>query len=367
MFSGYSEGGKKAAVKIDKAAVIYNAREFDNSHLDTSKCIRTLTQLVYLFNRGEYFSEEEGTKLFFAISKLLQTEEPSLRRIVYVGIKEMRKHPSIYVFTSSLTKDLHHKNHNFRRNSVRSIPLIVDPVNLSQFERYIKELIVDPDQGVCSAALLSGLQIYQSNEELVKKWGSEILEKINAKDQYVQCHALMLIGDIKRKDPLAHRKILFSLTKQPFEGLAAVQYLRMLGQAAAALDSDEPEIKEFTNYLSRTIRHKDDMVQIEACRLACECSLVTNQELLEVVKMLETFLASASTVKKYAVLKIFNSLLRNQYRKNLIVNVKEIEKVLNGSNTSLSAIAATILLRICSENYLETLLGRIEKIMIDMS
>ena len=67
------------------------------------------------------------------------------------------------------------------------------------------------------------------------------------------------------------------------------------------------------------------------------------------------------------MLKIFNSLLRNQYRKNLIVNVKEIEKVLNGSNTSLSAIAATILLRICSENYLETLLGWIEKIMIDMS
>ena len=93
----------------------------------------------------------------------------------------MRKHPSIYVFTSSLTKDLHHKNANFRRNAVRSIPLIVDPVNLSQFERYIKELIVDPDQGVCSSALLSGIQIYQTNEELVKKWGSEILEKINAK------------------------------------------------------------------------------------------------------------------------------------------------------------------------------------------
>jgi coatomer protein complex subunit gamma len=76
---------------------------------------------------------------------------------------------------------------------------------------------------------------------------------------------------------------------------------------------------------------------------------------------------SESTVKKYAVLKIFNNLLKNQFRKSLIVNVKEIEKVLNDSNTSLSSIAASILLRICSEAYLETLFNRIEKTMSEMS
>jgi hypothetical protein len=43
--------------------------------------------------------------------------------------------------------------------------------------------------------------------------------------------------------------------------------------------------------------------------------------------------------------------------------VKEIEKVLNDNNTSLSSIAASILLRICSEAYLETLFTRIEKTM----
>lgn len=64
------------------------------------------------------------------------------------------------------------------------------------------------------------------------------------------------------------------------------------------------------------------MVQIEACKLACESPLMSNKDLLEVVKILETFLVSDSTVKKYAVLKIFNSLLRNQFRKSLIVNVK---------------------------------------------
>ena len=72
-------------------------------------------------------------------------------------------------------------------------------------------------------------------------------------------------------------------------------------------------------------------------------------------------------MKKYSVLKIFNNLLKNQHRKSLVINVKEIEKVLNDSNTSLSSIAASILLRICSEAYLETLFLRIEKTMSDMS
>lgn len=77
--------------------------------------------------------------------------------------------------------------------------------------------------------------MFQTNEELVKKWGSEILEKLSSKDQYVQCHALMLVGDTKRKDANAYRKILFSLMKQGMVGLAAVQYLRMLREATRDL------------------------------------------------------------------------------------------------------------------------------------
>lgn len=44
----------------------------------------------------------------------------------------MKKESSIYIVTSSLLKDIHHKNSNFRRNSLRTIPLILDPSNLTQ-------------------------------------------------------------------------------------------------------------------------------------------------------------------------------------------------------------------------------------------
>jgi len=44
----------------------------------------------------------------------------------------MKKQPSIYIVTSSLMKDIHHKNSNFRRNSLRVIPIVIDPSNLVQ-------------------------------------------------------------------------------------------------------------------------------------------------------------------------------------------------------------------------------------------
>ena len=198
----------------------------------------------------------------------------------------MKNQPSIYVVTSSLLKDIHHKNSHFRRNSLRTIPLIADASNLSQIERYIKALIVDPDVGVSSAALLSGLQMFQTNEELVKKWGTEITEKLNSKDPYVQCHALMLLGDTKRKDINSYKKVLFSLMKQDMSGLAAVQYLRMLAEISKNLDHDSPEAADFIKYVCKQARSSDGMIQIEACKLACESPLMSNKELLEIIKIL---------------------------------------------------------------------------------
>ena len=74
--------------------------------------------------------------------------------------------------------------------------------------------------------------------------------------------------------------------KQNMVGIAAVQYLRMLKDLTKDLEIDDPQTREFIDYLNRQVRNKDDMVQIEACKLACESSLMSNKQLLEVVKNL---------------------------------------------------------------------------------
>ncbi len=52
----------------------------------------------------------------------------------------------------------------------------------------------DNDPGVVSSALLSGLQMYRTNQDVVRKWGAQVTQKLKNKDKYVQYHALALIG-----------------------------------------------------------------------------------------------------------------------------------------------------------------------------
>lgn len=165
-------GSKKEVMKIDKGVTLMEARCFNDSQLEPEKCIKTIKNLIYHFNRGELFTEEETNFLFFGITKLFFSEDPYLRRSVYMIVKEMINQPSIYIVTSSLMKDIHHKSINFRRNALRIIPLVIDPTNVVQVERYIKGLVNDADQGVVSAALISGLHMTRSNEEMIRKWGT---------------------------------------------------------------------------------------------------------------------------------------------------------------------------------------------------
>ena len=47
-------------------------------------------------------------------------------------IKEMSNQSSIFVVTSCLVKDIHHKSSSLKRNSLRTIPKVLDPSNLVQ-------------------------------------------------------------------------------------------------------------------------------------------------------------------------------------------------------------------------------------------
>ncbi len=126
--------GKAAAVKIDKAETIENTKNFNNAQLDIPACITTLSHLIYLMNQGETFYGEEISQIFFSVTRLLQTDDESLKRMIYIMIKEMKNESSIYIVTSSLMKDIHNENPNFRRNSLRTIPSVLfsTPTNISQ-------------------------------------------------------------------------------------------------------------------------------------------------------------------------------------------------------------------------------------------
>jgi hypothetical protein len=93
---------------------------------------------------------------------------------------------------------------------------------------------------------------------------------------------------------------------------------------AKSIDYDSPEVKDFVNYINRQVRNTNDTVVMEAAKLGCESPLLSNKDLVEIIKILEPHLNTQSTIKKYTVLKIFHTILKTQSRKNLLLNVKEI-------------------------------------------
>ena len=53
------------------------------------RCCRMITSLLYLMSQGETFSSSEASEVFFGVTKLFQSDDLNLRRMVYLFIKEV--------------------------------------------------------------------------------------------------------------------------------------------------------------------------------------------------------------------------------------------------------------------------------------
>uniref|UniRef100_A0A0K8RL90 Putative gamma-coatomer protein n=1 Tax=Ixodes ricinus TaxID=34613 RepID=A0A0K8RL90_IXORI len=95
-------------------------------------------------NQGEALGTTEATEAFFAMTKLFQCRDTVLRRLVYLGIKELSKvAEDVIIVTSSLTKDMTGKEDLYRAAAIRALCKITDSSMLQAIERYMKQAIVD--------------------------------------------------------------------------------------------------------------------------------------------------------------------------------------------------------------------------------
>ena len=77
--------------------------------------------------QGEQFSTTEATECFFAVTKLFQSRDPVLRRMVYLAIKDLSKiSEDVIIVTSSLTKDMTGKEDMYRGPAIRALCTITD-------------------------------------------------------------------------------------------------------------------------------------------------------------------------------------------------------------------------------------------------
>ncbi|CAN6290123.1 unnamed protein product [Urochloa humidicola] len=352
---------------IEKGAVLQEARAFHDPQLDVRRCSQVITKLLYLLNQGETFTKVEATEVFFAVTKLFQSSDAGLRRLVYLMIKELSpSSDEVIIVTSSLMKDMNSKTDMYRANAIRVLCRIIDGTLLTQIERYLKQAIVDKNPVVASAALVSGIHLAQANPEIVKRWSNEVQEAVQSRAPLVQFHGLALLHQIRQNDRLAVSKLVSSLTRgsvrSPLAQCLLIRYTSQVMRESSmnTQNGDRP----FFDFLESSLRQKQDMVSLEAARKITEMD-VTSRELAPAITVLQSFLISPKPVLRFAAVRTLNKVAMTRPLAVTNCNV-DLESLMTDTNRSIVTLAITTLLKTGNESSVDRLMKQITSFMSDI-
>ncbi|PPS18191.1 hypothetical protein GOBAR_AA02372 [Gossypium barbadense] len=354
---------------IEKGAVLQEARVFNDHQLDPRRCSQVITKLLYLLNQGETFTKVEATEVFFAVTKLFQSRDLGLRRMVYVIIKELSPSADeVIIVTSSLMKDMTSKTDMYRANAIRVLCRITDGTLLTQIERYLKQAIVDKNPVVASAALVSGIHLLQTNPEIVKRWSNEVQEAVQSRAALVQFHALALLHQIRQNDRLAVNKLVSSLTKgsvrSPLAQCLLIRYTSQVIRESAS--NTQTGDRPFYDFLEGCLRHKAEMVIFEAARAITELNGVTSRELTPAITVLQLFLSSTKPVLRFAAVRTLNKVAMTHPIAVTNCNI-DMESLISDQNRSIATLAITTLLKTGNESSVDRLMKQITTFMSDIA
>lgn len=349
--------------------MLQESRCFHDPAIDPRRCQQVITKLLYLLCQGETFTKVEATEVFFAVTKLFQSTDVNLRRMVYLIIKELSPNSDeVIIVTSSLMKDMNAKIDLYRSNALRVLCHIIDATLLQQIERYVKQAIVDKNSAVASAALVSGIQLFSNGcQDVVKRWSSEIQEAVQSKNSLVQFHGLALLHAIRQNDRLAISKLVTSLTRGGAvrSPLAQCLLVRYVAQVIAESTPQPGQERPFYEFLESCLRHKAEMVIFEAARAITEMNEVTTRELTPAITVLQLFLSSSKPVLRFAAVRTLNKVAMTHPMAVTNCNI-DMESLISDSNRSISTLAITTLLKTGNESSVERLMKQISSFMSDI-
>ncbi|KAJ0247270.1 Coatomer subunit gamma [Hirschfeldia incana] len=354
---------------IEKGAVLQEARVFNDAQVDPRRCSQVITKLLYLLNQGESFTKVEATEVFFSVTKLFQSKDTGLRRMVYLIIKELSpSSDEVIIVTSSLMKDMNSKIDMYRANAIRVLCRIIDGTLLTQIERYLKQAIVDKNPVVSSAALVSGLHLLRTNPEIVKRWSNEVQEGVQSRSALVQFHALALLHQIRQNDRLAVSKLVGSLTRGSVRSpLAQCLLIRYTSQVIRDMaNHGQSGERPFYEFLESCLRHKAEMVILEAARAITELDCVTSRELTPAITVLQLFLSSPKPVLRFAAVRTLNKVSMTHPMAVTNCNI-DMESLISDQNRSIATLAITTLLKTGNESSVERLMKQITNFMSDIA
>ncbi|XP_067861280.1 coatomer subunit gamma-2 [Heptranchias perlo] len=361
-----SGSGSNPYQQLEKSAVLQEARLFNETPLNPRRCLHILTKILYLLNQGEHFGTIEATEAFFAMTKLFQCNDQTLRRMCYLTIKEMANiSEDVIIVTSSLTKDMTGKDDVYRGPAVRALCRITDMTMLQGIERYMKQAIVDKVASVSSSALVSSLHLVSTSYDVVKRWVNEAQEAASSDNIMVQYHALGLLYHIRKTDRLAVTKMVNKFTKSGLKSPFA--YCMLIRIASKLLEETEGgQDSPLFDFIEGCLRNKHEMVVFEAASAIVHLPNCTARELAPAVSVLQLFCSSSKPALRFAAVRTLNKVAMKHPSAVTACNL-DLENLITDSNRSIATLAITTLLKTGSESSVDRLMKQISTFVSEIS
>ncbi|XP_076277919.1 coat protein (coatomer) gamma isoform X2 [Lasioglossum baleicum] len=349
---------------LEKTTVLQEARTFNNTPVNPIKCAHILTKILYLLNQGEQLGTLEATEAFFAMTKLFQSKDVVLRRLVYLGIKELSSlAEDVIIVTSSLTKDMTGKEDLYRAAAIRALCTITDAGMLAAIERYMKQAIVDRSPAVSSAALVSSLHLTNISGDVARRWANEAQEALYSNNVMVQYHALGVLYQARKSDKHAVIKLVAKLMKTfPKSPYAACMLIRMACKLLDEVDGSE----ELIAFIEYCLRQKSEMVVYEAAHALVNLGRSGAREIGPAISVLQLFCGSAKPALRFAAVRTLNKVAMTHPAAVTACNL-DLENLITDSNRSIATLAITTLLKTGAESSVDRLMKQIATFVSEIS
>ncbi|XP_013162386.1 PREDICTED: coatomer subunit gamma-2-like [Papilio xuthus] len=360
------DGGTNMFQMLDKTNILQEVRYFNSNQVDAEKCIQILTKTLVMLNQGIHLTTEEATSTFFAITKLFQSEDVMMRRLVYLSIRELSTlAQDVIVVTSSLTKDMVGKVILFRAAAIRTLCSITDKSMLQSIERYIKQAIVDRNPAISSAALVSALHLSTSTSDVSQRWVNEALEVMNSANDMVPYHAFGVISASRKNDRLFMVKLVTKLLPSALFSPSYYTVCLLIRHVAKLAEDETEDSGPYIHFIESCLCSKSDMVIYEAA--SAIVSLSKNiRDLTEVCTVLQVFCASSQATVRYVGAQTLARLIAKHPKAVIICSI-DLEQLIHDPNHTVAILAITTLLTTCNESSVERLMKKVSSFMTEIS
>lgn len=350
---------------IDKAAVLQQCRDFSAVNINIANCIERMLKVLYLLSIGVHFTPIEATDIFFGATKLFQCDHPKLRRILFVFLKELSGiAEQVFIASSSLVKDISSSNEVNRCNAIRTLRKVTDSTMIGPMERYLKQAVIDKNNSIVSAALVTGIHLAHTQPEMVKRWGTEVNEALKNRGSKVQYHALALLHKLRKNDRLSVLKLVQQAQGGPIRSPLALCLL--IKTCTELLQEDFGASLELYKFVTNMTHHSSDLVVFEAAKSICSLKGVTVKEISPAVLVIGLYLTSHRPTCRFAAIRLLNKVSTNYPQAVAALNA-DIEGLVSDPNRSIATLAITCLLKTGTEFGIDRLVRQLTGSLTDLS